>query len=174
MAEAAQKKANEITTESAKTAADLVAKAAKLEADKGMATTVQAVKDVTSGTANALATTIGAILNAVNASTETDPKKVAEAGRTEASKYTIDPAKTVAGLVAKAAEDAAESGATPQNVKSETKAAADAIEGAVKAVADTASANLNHLSALSKPLHERQPAILQSIRPKQPHSRLLR
>ena len=139
VAAATQKKADEFTTESAKTAADLVAKAAKHEADKGRITTVQTVQDVTTRTATALANTIEAILNAVNASTETDPKKVAEAGQTEANKYTSDPAKTVAGLVAKAAKDAADkSGATVQSVRDDTKTAADAIESAVQAVADYA------------------------------------
>ncbi|MFL5588089.1 MAG: phage tail sheath subtilisin-like domain-containing protein [Ktedonobacteraceae bacterium] len=139
VAEAARTEADKSTTEPAKTAADLVAKAAEGEAAKSGAT-VQSVKDATKKAADDLKAAIDAIATAVNIVTATDPQAIAKAARTEANKAKAEPAKTAADLVAKAAEDeAAKNGATVQSVKNATKTAVDTMNPAADAVANAAA-----------------------------------
>jgi tail sheath protein len=138
VAEAARTEANKATTDPAKTAADLVAKAAEEEAAKNGAT-VQSVKKATKTAVDAMKPVADAVANTAANPPAPTPASVAEAARAEANKATTDPAKTAADLVAKAAEEeAAKNGATIQTVKDATKTAVHDIEVAVDGVAGVA------------------------------------
>jgi uncharacterized protein len=115
--------ANTYTADPAKTAADLVAKAAEAVVANNSSATPDDVKKAANDAVAAINPVIQAVAAASDSSASPTPKSTAAAMRKEANKSTTDPAKTAADLVAKAAE--AESTYAP-SAASVKKAADDA------------------------------------------------
>ena len=152
--EALKAEAEKPTVDSARNAADQVAKAAEAKTTT-QAEVYQAAKEA----ADNLKKAVDAVVSAIDIASIATPLSVAKAALNKASEYKADPGKSVANLVAKATEDeAGKTGATPDKVKKAAdhlKAIVDAIVGAVDTAAginpppepkDVAKAALNKAS----------------------------
>lgn len=118
LAQAMRAVANTYTTDPAKTAADLVAKAAEAADKKGA--TPNDVQTAANNAANAIKAAAQNVAGAKDTTAKPTPQTLAAAMRTVANQSAQDPAKTAADLVATAAES--ESKYTP-SVKSVQDAA---------------------------------------------------
>jgi phage tail sheath protein FI len=123
--------ADKLPDGSSKTVVELIAQAAEAQTSKP-AEVYKAAKTA----AHNLKAAVDAVISAIDAASTTTPQSVAQAARVAANKSREEPAKTVANLVAKAAEEAAaKGGATIESVKGATQKAADDLQAAIDAIA---------------------------------------
>lgn len=119
-------------TKAARDAASAVANAAEQEANRP---STDSVKNQANAAAQAMSDAVQAVVNAKDNTSPSTAQSLSQAMRTVANTYTADPAKSVADLVAKAAEAAAgKKGAATSDVQSAAQNAADAINKAAQNV----------------------------------------
>src|SRR6266699_2812305 len=134
LAAAMRQIANEATSRGGQEAGDQVATAAETEAKRTV--TVDTVRNAAQTAADAINKAAQDVANAQDPTSPSTPQSLAAAMRAEANNATADPGKTIADLVAKAAETAAaNAGAKVDDVKKAAKDAVDAITKATQAVA---------------------------------------
>jgi Bacteriophage tail sheath protein len=118
------------STDPEKTAAGLVAAAAKSESDKKNST-VDSVKNAAQTAATAITTAMQAVVDANDTTNPQTSQSLADAMNKQAGTYTTDPEKTAAGLVATAAQNEA-TRATIASVKNAAQTATNTAVPATK------------------------------------------
>jgi phage tail sheath protein FI len=131
-----RKEADKAQTKAARLAGDAVASAAEAEANRPNLASVRKAATDTSDTIN---NTTQTVISVTDPTTPSTPVSLAKAMRDAAKTFATDPAKTIADLVATAAEGASTpKGATIDDVNKAAKSAADAMNTVAQTVANVA------------------------------------
>lgn len=149
LATAMRQQADKAQTKAARLAGDAVASAAEAEANRP---TLASVRKAATDASDTINKTTQAVISATDTTNSSTPVTLAKAMRDAAKTFATDPAKTIADLVATAAEGASKpNNATIDDVKKAAQSAVDAMNTVAQNVANVAdTAAQSTLQTLAK------------------------